>query len=83
MSKYKNLPYVILDESKEFDLGDIVCAQPMIKPTSLIFTFSFNWNDIDHSLYCSCNNRNKKHIVISFNLEYDYCTNCKKEIKCQ
>jgi hypothetical protein len=31
--------------------------------------------------YCNCNNRKCKKVFISNSLQYDFCDNCKKEIK--
>ena len=33
------------------------------------------------NIFCACNNRKCKRILISNSLQYDFCENCKKEIK--
>jgi hypothetical protein len=34
-----------------------------------------------NNLFCNCNNKKSKRIFISSSLQYDFCENCKKEIK--
>jgi hypothetical protein len=32
-------------------------------------------------IFCNCNNKKLKKVFISNSLQYDFCENCKKEIK--
>jgi hypothetical protein len=46
-----------------------------------VFMYAEESLKAQNNIFCVCNNRKCKRVLISNSLQYDFCDNCKKEIK--